>query len=188
MLTTVQELHTRAALPACFRVAGVELLPLRVGHVRILTALGLFDAVSPADLICAAAVCSRPPGDFVPRGLNSRTFRFRLWWHRRRLGADWDWTKTRECWRAYLDFYADKPSTVPTENVETRRSETPLTAAMRVRLCGKMGYSPEAFDDVLYLQAMIDYCVLQESEGLVTMLNLTSGAIARWKQGMKEAA
>ncbi len=183
---TVAELHARASMPLSFRVCGVVLRPLTVGHARLLTALGLWGAVSRADLVIVAAVCSGSSGDFV-RAMGSRMFRFRLWWHAWRLGARWDWEKAAQCWADYVSFHTDQPAVVFKGGSEL--SHTPLSAAIRVRLCSGMGYRPETFDDVPYQQALLDYWSLAEAEGLVTMLNLSAGTIGqRTKQSKGGAA
>lgn len=163
---TLSDLHLRAVIPVPFRVCGVALMPMTVGHARIIEGLELRNAVAPLDLMSAAWICSRPPTKFAP-SIQARWLRavFRFWqW---RLGRRWNWTQTRNVWREYVEHHFDEP--FASIKGKGQQLKTPWLTHLRSVCCGQCGYSPETFDGVTMAQALIDYHAYAEREGLCSL-------------------
>jgi len=161
-------------MPAEFTVCGIRLIPLTVGHARILDALSLWGARDPRELIVAAYLCSGKASKFERR--------FNAWWFRHavrfwawRLGKKWDYAASAQCWDAFVAYNRDEPATVNKRKSEPTR--TPLLACMRVTLCGSMGYDPEKFDDQRLAQVLLDYSGVLEADGAVRSLAVSTGEI-----------
>lgn len=163
---TFADLHTRAILPLVFTVCGVRLMPLTVGHVRILDALELWDAVTPDELVLAAWICSRPARE-TAEGIHGGSMRWRLPLWRWRLGRNWNWAKSAITWGEYVAHHMEEAAA--TFRASKGTSVMPLTARLRVVLCNRCGYKPETFDDAPIAQALIDYQALGEAEDALNL-------------------
>lgn len=171
---TLHDLHTRAILPAQFTVCGIELMPLTVGHARILDALGLWGAEKPDELILAAVLCSGTSSTFERR-LASWWFptALRIWkW---RLGKRWDYEASKAAWQAFVNYHRDEPATI--NKRKATPTLVPLMACVRSALCGAMGYRPETFDEQRLAQVMIDFATVQEMDGSVRSLPLSVNGV-----------
>ncbi len=176
---TLSDLHLRAVVPVPFRVCGVDLLPMTVGHARIIEGLGLGNARVPFDLMLAAWICSRPPTKFAP-SVNAWWMKpaFRLW--RWKLGREWNWANSAKVWREYVDHHRDEPfASLKGKGAELK---TPWLAHLRSVCCGACGYSPETFDNVTMAQAVIDYHAYAEREGLCTLGAFTVSQIREFQR------
>jgi hypothetical protein len=146
------------------------MLPLTIGHARLLEALRLWNATEPSELCVASYICHREY-QWFSRILGSRSLPLRLWYWRWTLGKDWDWERSKKAWANYITYHSDAPAVISTGKQEGLRM--PLLAVMRIYLCEHVGYSPETFDDVLYSQAIVDYYGSLELNGSVRGIGQT---------------
>lgn len=161
------DIHTRAAVHQPFRVCGMPMLPMTVGHARILDALGLWSAVEPQDVFAGAWICSRPHGEFSSKWGTSGTrlaMRFWLW----RLGRSWDWRMSALAWNQYVQHHREEIAA--TFKASQRKMVMPWLAHLRATLCARLGYNPQTFDDAPLAQAMIDYYAYAELEDAATLV------------------
>lgn len=68
--------HANLAVQTGCSILGIAILPLSIGHVRLLTALGLSNPGTLPEMVAALLVCSRRASDVLP-SLKSRWWRFR---------------------------------------------------------------------------------------------------------------
>lgn len=171
---TLHDLHTRAVLPAQFTVCGIELIPLTVGHARILDALGLWGAEKPDELILAAVLCSELSSVFERR-LSSWWFPIAVRFWKWRLGKKWNFEESNKAWQAFVNYHRDEPATINKRNAS--QTVIPLMACVRAALCGSMGYQPETFDDQRLAQVMLDFAAVQEMDGSVRSLPMSVNGV-----------
>jgi len=171
----VRDLHERSAIPLRHTVCGVALLPLTVGHARLLDALALWSPSDPRETVLAAFVCSHTP-ERVRWWLDCRAFpwllRFWVW----RLGRGWDYARSIAAWSEFVTYHTEEPFLVPrheSRSSSQTASGTPRLAHMRVVLCSRCGYTPETFDAAPYAQASLDYLTFLEIEGQATVADFT---------------
>lgn len=157
------DLYARTLWRRPFRVCGESLLPLTVGHCRILESLDLWSPDTWMDLMICAWICGKPPGEFRhPRGWReAMAWRVRLW----RLGSQ---SLPDHClvWKNYVEHHMETP--VVTWQGKGSTSGTPTFAALRIALI-RMGYSPDQVDDAPVDQALLDHYGMLEAEGRVTV-------------------
>lgn len=176
---TIEDLHLRAVVPVPFRVCGVSLLPMTVGHARILEGLGIMHAIAPVDLMTAAWVCSRPPGKFAG-SIGKWWVRAWFGFWRRRLGRKWNWANSAAIWADYVEHHLDEPmATTKGQGGELR---SPWLAHLRSVCCGECGYDPATFDNTTLAQATIDYHAFAEREGRSTLMPNTVSQIRQLRR------
>lgn len=124
-------------LGECPKVCGWKLLPLQLGHVALLDAVGSpfmsGEAVTVNDVVAAAWACSRP----ATAAMSTR----RKWYQlpRMREGVEHHAAILRE----YLAFHMQSPRRFPSSNA--RKCRVPWQFATAHRLCGgdwaKIGFA-----------------------------------------------
>jgi len=164
---TFADLYARTVIRRDWYVCGERMLPLRVGHGRIIESLGLWLPHSWLDLMTCAWICARPASLFrMPGGWSERlAWRVRLW----RLSRDPFPLHVRS-WTQYVDHHTAVP--VVTWSGNGKRSSTPPMVAIRAGLIG-LGYSPETVDEAPMDLALVDYYSILESEGRVKVTGRT---------------
>ena len=161
---TFADLYARALWRQPHHVCGEAMLPLTVGHARILESMGYWNPSSWLELMTCAWICGRPPGAFrEPRGRLERfCWTIRLW----RLGHT-SFPEQVLAWRRYVSHHIDAP-VISWPGGGGRMSGTPTFAALRIALI-RMGYSPERVDDVPVDQALLDQYGMLEADGRLTV-------------------
>lgn len=161
---TFPEIYARTIWRQPHRVCGEVLLPLTVGHARILESLELWNPANWIDLMICAWICGRPPGQFrQPRGWwEAFQWRIRLW----RLSSQ-SFAEHLAAWSKYVDHHLEVPVLIWPDMGGTK-SGSPVFANLRVALI-RMGYSPDRVDDVPIDQAFLDHYGALENDGRVTV-------------------
>lgn len=171
---TALEIHARTLSWERFRILGLDLLPLTLGHVRVMEALGCMEVQDPGELAMACWVCSMPAGRFF-RFHGSLSGKARLWlWAK--LHRDWDFKTKREDFGDYIRCNTELPEVIrkDSDGVPTR---IPSVQAIRVRLMSDLGVSPAEIDPYPFLQALWDLASLEVLKGQATMLDETASDI-----------
>lgn len=161
---TFEDLYARTVLRREWRVCGEVLLPLTLGHCRILDALPAWNPGTWVDLLISIWVCARPARGFrMPRGLRERlAWRVRLW----RLKRFHSLELHKHAWHRYVRHHMTTP--VVTWRGKGGRPGSPVMAGMRAALIG-IGYDPRTVDDAPIDEALADYYASAESEGRLTV-------------------
>lgn len=164
-----RELHARLAAGESAEVLGLRLVPLTIGHVRLMDFLGCSGLRTPDEVALAAIVCSRPQDRVLPF-LRSRLLPVRLHVWRAYLGA-WDATEAKEKLLAYIKRQTELPLTI----IKATPTNCPIPShqIIRARLLSELGYNPDQIDGTTYLQALWDIRTLDVMEGRVEMMDTT---------------
>ncbi len=156
----VAALHSRTVKQSDFRILGVRLLPLKVGHLRHLESEDCDPVRTPADLGTAIRICSMPPARWAAWSRSPLTI-LRLFIWGRRLGA-WDFADKVSLWADYVRWHTELP--LFTAKGQAADSVLPSYRFTRVRLL-RLGYSAAEVDDVPYLDAMWDLMTAAALDG-----------------------
>lgn len=153
-------LHARSSRRERFRILGVELLPLAVGHLRHLEAEGCDPVRTPADLGTALMICARPPERWASWSSSPLTkWRMALW---AIVRGTWDFGEKLALWSDYIRWHTEAP--VFTAKGEASESALPSYRLMRVRLM-RLGYRATEIDSTPYLDALWDLMAAAELAG-----------------------
>lgn len=166
---TAAELHARTVVSEEFRILGVRLLPLSLGHVAVLHHLGCMSPSNPGELGLAIFVCSIRH-DLVMSKLRSPLFPLRMWLWQWRLGV-WDFREKLAMFHEYLAHNMEMPEVI--SKGEAGECFIPAAQCYRVILLSRLGYSPKEVDFTPYLQAKWDFITLQELEGKADVMDFT---------------
>lgn len=172
---TAAEIHARTLTWARFKILGLDLLPLTLGHLRILESLDCYEARDPGELGLACIVCSRPAARAIPF-LKSRLLPFRLLVWRLILGR-WDFAEKRQDWSDYLRFNHEMPETLQSVDASAPQCHVPTHQMIRSRLMADLHIAPGAIDDMPILQAMWDLLAHDVRHRRIMMLNRTPADI-----------
>lgn len=174
---TCRELITRSVDPEIFRILGVDLLPLTIGHIAVLDGLGFLDARDPAELAVCVLVCSSSHR-VAMRRLRSQWFQFRSWWWGVSVGK-WDFAEKRQAWADYLTYHTELPYTYSAAPSDGQSVEIPIPSYQIVRtvLISRLGYDPETVDDTPFVRAQWDRLTLAALDGRVRVLDKTEADI-----------
>jgi len=186
------ESYFQAAIPEPFRILGLALRPLSLGHYRLLKR---FDCAfvadgeakaGPGDLILGLLICSMPPGEFLSwlssphfykevrawgRGLTPFAWLSALpWigkWYRRRWG--FNVFEKVALFRRYLEEH----SAVPAHWVERDggNSGAHWSQAMEVALRGELNWSAEEINEQPLSKAIADYFKWAENQGAIRLMS-----------------
>lgn len=171
---TAAEIHARTLLWERFRILGLDLLPLTVGHVRIMEALGCMEVRDPAELAMVCWVCSMPAHRFY-RFHNSRIGKVRLWlWAK--FHRDWDFKAKRDDFGDYIRCNTELPEVIRKAD-EREPTRVPSAQAIRVRLMSDLGVRTCEIDCYPFLQALWDLSTIEVLKGQATMLDKTASEI-----------
>jgi hypothetical protein len=169
---TAAEIHARTLTWERFRILGLDLLPLTLGHVRVMEALGCRELRDPGELGMACWVCSMP-AEKVRGFLGSWFGNLRLWLWGRFLG-EWDFLAKRQDFADYMRCNTELPEIVKKDSDERQPTRIPSAQAIRVRLMSDLGVSPGEIDGYPFLQALWDLTSLDVLHGRAEMLDETS--------------
>jgi len=156
---TFADLYARTLWRQPFRVCGEVLMPLTIGHARVLDAFGFWDPATWIELMTSVWICGRPCREFrMPTGWwEAFKWRVRLL----RLSSEF-FPLHRAAWRQYIDVHLSVP--VVTWQGNGKMPGTPAFHGLRLSLI-RLGYAPETVDDVPVDQAFLDHYGAMESEG-----------------------
>lgn len=173
------DLQHRSVLPLAHVVCGAELLPMTVGHARVLDALGLWNAVLPQELILAAFICSRSHRD-VTAAIQHKGTVLRLKWWAWRLGRKWDYVASAGHWASYVTYHREEP--LVSMNRSGGQMGMPWLTHLRAMACKGLGYDPMTVDDAPLAQVVMDYYAFAESEGAVNVTPFSTSEIKQRRQ------
>lgn len=168
------DLHARLVATTGFRILGLDLLPLTLGHVQVMTSIDCLGARDPAELCLALLVCSRPWREAMPF-LQSPDFDAQAKAWGEALG-EWDFEEKRADFNDYLRANMEVPKVVVLSRdggSSAPPSPIPGHQTLRVLLLSRLGYSSETVNDTLYLQAVWDALTLRAMEGSVTVSDMS---------------
>ena len=177
---TAEQLHARTVVSEDFRILGVRLLPLTLGHVAVLNHLGCINPTNPGELGLAVFVCSMRH-DKVMMKLRSSLFPMRMWFWQRRLGV-WDFREKLAMFQEYLAHHMEMPEVI--SKGEVGECFIPAAQCYRVILLSRLGYSPKDVDFAPYLQAKWDFITLQELEGKADVMDFTGSDLDEIQAGI----
>jgi hypothetical protein len=158
---TFKDLTDRCVLPLRFKVCGMRLRPLTIGHLALLEALEVKLPDTLPDLWLAAVVCSKPSRVFLRR-LSLPGLIVRTWFSYERMRF-YRFEREAAKWADYLVHNTEPPEVVLTGKLN--RCTTPWLQHLRTILLAKLGYRPVDIDDTPYAQALWDYYGWLEAEG-----------------------
>jgi len=172
---TAAEIHARTLGVMRFRILGLDLLPLTLGHLRILESLDCYEARDPGELGLACIVCSRPAARVLPF-LKSRLLPFRLLVWRLILGR-WDFAEKHQAWSDYLRFNQEIPETLREMDGTMPECHVPAHQMIRSRLMSDLNVDYRDIDNYPVLQALWDLLATDVRHRRVTMLDKTASDI-----------
>lgn len=180
----VADLHDSLALPIFWRVGGVRLVGMQVGHARLLESMQLWSPEDRPQLAVAVALLSRDQAS-ARRLLGRRIIGPVLRWMRWRLSRH-PFPVTSLAWTEFVRWSTDKPFWAPVPRTvagktitESAPINTPMLGHLRVVLCGECGYDPATFDDAPLLQAILDFYAIRERNGDVVLATETHEGVMR---------
>lgn len=172
---TAAEIHARTLGRERFTILGLDLLPLTLGHVRILESLGCISPLNPGELGLACIVCSLPQREVVNYLQTQLTDKWLSGW-RKSLG-DWSFTEKADDFSDYLLCNTELPAVICAAGENETHCPIPAAQIIRVRLMAELGFCPESVDDMPFLQALWDITTLDVMRGRKTMFNQTESDI-----------
>jgi hypothetical protein len=159
------ELHSLAGTPIRFRVIGLCMLPMTLGHLETLERLGVLNPCNVSELSLAALVCAIP-WDKFQRFTTSLWLRPALWLWGRTV-RQWSFEEELGAFRAYVGHSMSCPPVSPVfgDTSTGVRSDVPFSRYLRVILCSRLGYRPETVRDCPLQDALWDHATLAEIAG-----------------------
>jgi len=169
---TASEIHARVSERETAECMGLRLVPLTLGHARLLDHLGCAGLASASEVALAVLVCSRPQ-ERVLAFLGSPLLPIWLWVWSLALRA-WDAEDARSKLDAYLRRHTELPHIIrPESKGGGFRCPIPHHQMIRCVLLSRLNYGPEQIYGTLYLQALWDVSSLDVREGRIAMLDMT---------------
>lgn len=191
----VADLHDADLLPIRWRVGGVLLVDMQVGHARLLEALSLWNPRSRDEMLLAVVLQSVDQAR-ARELLGRRRIKWRMEWLRIRTWGN-DWAASRKAWSDFVRFNMDRPFWAPvpkgivkgkTES-STAPINTPILSHLRVALCAECGYDPMRFDEAPMRQVLLDYYATRERAGDVVLATETQATVrAAQQERVRQAA
>lgn len=172
---TAAEVHRRLTAGESSEVMGFRLLPLTLGHARVMDMLGCIQLRDPGDVALAVLICSRPWNEALP-WLRSWLFPLRMFVWRLYL-RHWDPIVEMRNLVAYFRRHTELPEMLSNEERSGGPSPIPAHQLIRTQLLARLGYSPDEIDGTPYLQALWDVHTLSVIEGRARMLDMTAADI-----------
>jgi len=168
---TARELHARLAGGESAEVLGLRLVPLTIGHVRLMDFLGCSDMRNPEEVALCVLVCSRPEST-VLAFLRSPLLPIRLLIWKLYLGA-WEPVEARKRVLEYIQRHTELPFHV-VKGESGPSCPIPGHQMIRTRLISQLGYRPESVDGTPFLQALWDLRTLDVMRGAVEMMDYST--------------
>jgi hypothetical protein len=169
---TATEIHARTLTWERFRILGLDLLPLTLGHVRVMEALDCMEVRDPGELGAACWVCSMPAGRFYSF-TRSWMGKARLWFWGVTRGK-WDFPDKQGDFLDYMRCNSELPEVIRKSDAVGEPTRIPSVQAIRVRLMSDLGVSPVDIDGYPFLQAIWDITSLDVLHGRAKMLDETA--------------
>jgi len=150
---------------------GIQLEPLTLGHVRLLSSMGI-DGTGGSDGVLVSMLCSRPAAD-AARWLQNPLWRVRLAWRCVRIG----WMMRRAGWAQEqtqaLSEYLQAGTKGPTVIIEgqSSNSDAPVWESVLVSLMRDLSLTEAQADALELTQALLWYYVAKEQDGLCRVVN-----------------
>lgn len=167
---TARELHARLAGGESAEVLGLRLVPLTIGHVRLMDFLGCSDMRNPEEVALCVLVCSRPQGKvlaFLRWFLPVKLLIWKLY-----LGA-WEPVEARKRVLEYIQRHTELPFHI-VKGESGPACPIPGHQMIRTRLISQLGYRPESVDGTPFLQALWDLRTLDVMRGSVEMMDYST--------------
>lgn len=178
---TSSDLHARVGVREEWRILGLRLLPLTIGHVDMMERFGVESAETATDLATALIICSRPWREVLPF-FQSRLLPWRLFKWKWAVGP-WEFLEKRAMFAEYMRRNTELP--MLELKGESSNSGTPFTRHLRAVLLSRLNYRPETVMDALFLDALWDYVAIGELNGSLKVRDISEDEI---EQRMAEAA
>lgn len=172
--------YARAAIPDPYRILGLRLRPLSLGHLLLLQRFNcafladLPTTVTKADLLLGVLICSMRPDAFLDF-LESRGFV--------RAVAEWgkkikkfDFAAKAELFRQYLSTALQEPEYIA---LQPGSDEGDWVQSLKLTLTTRLGYTDAEAWELPISKALAEYYKLAEAEGLLRVLtpeDLAAGA------------
>jgi hypothetical protein len=150
-----------------FIILGQQLLPLKIGHLALLSKYDCEFPDNPGSLATAVLICCQEPREVIP-WFKSPTFEDDLKTISQQLG-EWEFPTKLEMWRQYYEWNTKLPTIISKSTVTHSQSGVPFHQMLRVILLNKLNFRPSEIDDVLVLQAQWDIAALAQHEGKLTV-------------------
>lgn len=162
-----------------FRILGIRLLPLSVGHAKLLPALGMSSPESMPELVASLLLCSVPAKDAV-RKMQSRFWRtlamaraavigfcIRAVSGRAKCGPAVLFIAASKRWSDYVRHFRQMPTVRPVRPSEATgaESETPFLAHVERALACEYGLTQEQIDSMPLDQALWRFAISREASG-----------------------
>lgn len=158
---SIATLHARSSRAEEWRILGIRLVPLTVGHLRHLEAEECDPVRTVGELGTAIRICSMPASEW-PAWSRGRWTPARLAMWGRLLGK-WDFGEKLALWSDYVRWHTELP--VIRMKGDGRESVLPSYRFTRVKLL-RLGYGWRDIDDVPYLDALWDITTAAELDGI----------------------
>jgi hypothetical protein len=175
------DLQLRACIEDPFIILGQRLLPLRLGHVELLTRLELDLIVTKAQLALAVLICSNPPAKFETQFHRRRLSN--LIWLWRLNHQKWDLLEKVKLFREYLDYHLSRPEIhlagKRRREIEENVSRIPFHQQLRTVLISRLNYDPATVMDVTMQRALWDYYTWAELEGHISVMPQTADEVQK---------
>ena len=172
---TSSDLHARVGLHEEWRILGLPMLPLTIGHVDMMERFGVDGATNATELATALIICSRPWREVMPF-FQSRRLTLRLLVWKWALGP-WDFAEKAAMFSEYIKSQTELP--MLELKGESSKSGTPFCRHLRAVLLSELNYRPETVMDALFLDAMWDYVALGELKGTIKVRDVSEDEMER---------
>jgi hypothetical protein len=162
--------YLKSVIQQPYRILGLTLHPLSLGHIVLMEFLGVDDQKLTAEmLINGCLVCSMRFREFIDfMSAPDRDKRLR------KMGRQFRFEDVNEKALIFKEYLRDGLETPETEMPNSMMSEmtigSPWIQIIRVRLMSKLGISSEAVWDYPYRLALWDCFSMAESEGRLSIL------------------
>tara|TARA_Y100000588_G_C13949326_1_gene793611 strand:+ start:109 stop:702 length:594 start_codon:yes stop_codon:yes gene_type:complete len=164
--------YARVIVGESFRISGEDLIPLQLGHVALLDAIGCDPIESPEDLAVSIFACRTDWRESSNRLFGgSYLTKWKLARLGRRIIRD-GFISRMKLWHEYIELNTDTPR-VSSDSAAPRTSGTPFLQHVRTTLISKCNYDPQTVMSAQYLQAVWDYLSAWEIEGTCELYTKT---------------
>lgn len=183
----VREHYESLAVQPETKILGIRLLPLSVGHAKLLPAIGLSSPESLPELVAALLLCSVPSRFAMDR---MRSKLWRLYANLRALligfaaravsgkykcGPAIVFIAAAQQWREYVRYYREMPGVQALRTGDgSFECKTPMLAHVERVLAEQYGMSQEAIDATPLNEALWKYSLSREASGDAVLVDSVS--------------
>jgi hypothetical protein len=163
--------YSASVLGNSYKICGINLQPLTLGHGVLLEASDLDPVKSTEQLPLALFICSRSWREAQAQ-MDSDWFEFRFAFFHWAVKLKLDDSKLAH-WHYYVYLNSELPKAIPTAVGEKSQAEatscTPWAQYVRMYLLAHLNYSPDTVQDASYQQGMWDMVTHLEFQGNVNL-------------------